>query len=115
MEYSKIGSESQERIHVKGKIHDFFNNFKIGTLLHRSGIRKRNGYNVRSVIETIFILPFLGKNFFRGIVLNEHSSIGKDAAYDLLKGCTYNWRRLLLTLAVLIQLSRLRKDPFVSA
>ncbi|AOY57267.1 uncharacterized protein Dmul_04920 [Desulfococcus multivorans] len=40
------------------------------------------------MIETIFALPFLGKNFFRGVVTNDQAVVGKDAAYDLLKGCT---------------------------
>lgn len=102
MDHSKIGFESQDRIQVTGKIHDFFDRFNIGTLLHQCGIRKRHGYSVRSLTETIFALPFLGKNFFRGIVKNEHAMIGKDAAYDLLKGFTYNWRRLLLTIAAKI-------------
>jgi hypothetical protein len=43
-----------------------------------------------------FHLPFVGKNFFRGIVINDELAFGKDAAYELLKGCTSNWRRLLL-------------------
>jgi hypothetical protein len=48
--------------------------------------------------EAIFTLPFVGKNFFRGIVINSELPFGKDAAYELLKGKTYNWRRLLLSL-----------------
>jgi hypothetical protein len=36
--------------------------------------------------KAIFTLPFAGKNFFRGIVLNTQLPIGKDAAYELLKG-----------------------------
>lgn len=102
MEHSRIGSESQDDIHINGKVHDFFDHFRIGTLLNQCGIQKRHGYSVRSLIETIFALPFLGKNFFRGIVTNEQSVVGKDAAYDLLKASTYNWRRFLLILAVRI-------------
>ena len=112
MEHNRIGSEAQDSIHVSSKIHDFFDHFRIGTLLHQCGVRKRHGYSVRSLITAIFALPFLGKNFFRGIVTNEQAVVGKDAAYDLLKGCTYNWRRLLLMLAVRIHgiFSRLTDD-----
>lgn len=112
MEHNRIGSEAQDSIHVSSKIHDFFDHFRIGTLLHQCGVRKRHGYSVRSLIVAIFALPFFGKNFFRGIVTNEQSIVGKDAAYDLLKGCTYNWRRLLLMLAVRIYgiFSRLTDD-----
>lgn len=40
----------------------------------------------------------MGKNFFRGIVINEDLPFGKDAAYELLKGSTHSWRRRLLCL-----------------
>lgn len=102
MTHSELSTKAQDRIQIEGKIDHFFNRFQIGTLLHRCGIRKRHGYGVRFLMESIFTLPFVGKNFFRGIVKNEDTDIGKDAAYDLLKGCTYNWRRLLQTLAVKI-------------
>lgn len=98
MNHNKIASKSQVDIHVHSKIDDFFDRFRIGTLLHRCGVRKRHGHGVRSLLETIFTLPFVGKNFFRGIVINEDLPFGKDAAYELLKGTTYNWRRLLLSL-----------------
>ena len=98
MDHISIASESQENIHVQSKIDDFFDRFQIGTLLHRCGVRKRHGHGVRSLTQAIFTLPFVGKNFFRGIVINKDLSFGKDAAYELLKGTTYNWRRLLLRL-----------------
>jgi hypothetical protein len=78
----------------------FFKRFTVGTLLDRAGIRKRHGYHVCSLIKAIFTLPFIGKNFFRGIVINEDVNFGKDAAYQVLKCCRYNWRKLVLTLAV---------------
>lgn len=68
--------------------------------MDRSGIRKRHGYHVCSLIKTIFKLPFIGKNFFRGIVINKDVDFGKYAAYTVLKCSRYNWRKLLLTLAV---------------
>ncbi len=98
MDHISIASESQESIHVQSKIDDFFDRFRIGTLLNRCGVRKRHGHGVRSLTQAIFTLPFVGKNFFRGIVINKDLPFGKDAAYQLLKGTTYNWRRLLLRL-----------------
>lgn len=100
MEKFDAASEAKKDFLVQSKIDDFFDHFRIGTLLHRCGIRKRHGYSVRSLIQTIFMLPFLGKNFFRGIVINNNYEVGKDAAYDILKSCTYNWRQVLLTLGV---------------
>ena len=100
MKHSRITSKSQADIQILDQIDVFFDKFRIGTLLDRCGIRKRHGYSVRSLTKSIFALPFIGKNFFRGIVLNDNADVGKDAAYDLLKSCTYNWRRFLLTTGV---------------
>lgn len=99
MLHSKIASQTQADIRVQGQIDQFFSDFRIGSLLHRCGIKKRHGYGVRSLIQTIFTLPFVGKNFFRGITINDATPFGKDAAYQVLKGSTYNWRRLMLILA----------------
>mgnify|MGYP000376210187 CR=1 FL=1 len=99
MIHSSIDSQIQADIRVLGKIDNFFNRFHITSTLHRCGIRKRRGHSVRSLIMAIFNLPFVGKNFFRGIVINEDLAFGKDAAYELLKGCKSNWRRLLLVLS----------------
>jgi UvrD-like helicase C-terminal domain len=60
--------------------------------MHRCGVCKHHGHSVRSLTKAIFTLPFIGKNFFRGIVLNSQLPFGKDAAYEVLKGETYNWR-----------------------
>jgi len=98
MDHINNASKLQDNVHVQSKIDDFFDRFKIGTLLHRCGVQKRHGHGVRSLTQAIFTLPFLGKNFFRGIVINKDLPFGKDAAYQLLKGTTYNWRRLLLRL-----------------
>jgi hypothetical protein len=100
MDHNSIASQSQAQIDVQGKIDDFFDRFKIATLMHRCGVRKHHGHSVRSLTKAIFTLPFIGKNFFRGIVLNSQLPFSKDAAYQLLKGETYNWRRLLLGLGL---------------
>lgn len=100
MNHIKIASQTQADVRIFDKIDEFFDRFHIATLLHRCGVRKRHGYSVRSLIKPVFSLPFIGKNFFRGIVINDEMPFGKDAAYDLLKGSRSNWRRFLLTLGV---------------
>lgn len=65
MLHSKIASQTQADIRVQGQIDQFFSDFRIGSLLHRCGIKKRHGHGVRSLIQTIFTLPFVGQNFFR--------------------------------------------------
>ncbi|MDD3950872.1 MAG: hypothetical protein PHW59_07070 [Desulfobacterales bacterium] len=112
MDHTNIASQSQAQIHLRSKIDDFFGRFKIAALMHRCGVRKHHGHSVRSLTEAIFTLPFVGKNFFRGIVINSELPFGKDAAYELLKGKTYNWRRLLLSLGrrLFAMFSRLTSD-----
>jgi hypothetical protein len=102
MNHISIDSVSQASIHVQSQIDEFFNRFRIATIFRRCGLRKRHGYSVRSLTQAIFTLPFIGKNFFRGIVINPDVAFGKDAAYQLLKATTYNWRKALLRLAVLL-------------
>ncbi len=99
MTHSSIASQTQAGIIVHGQIDTFFNRFRIGTLLYRCGIRKRHGHSVRSLTQAIFTLPFVGQNFYRGIVINPDQPFGKDAAYDLLKGVRHNWRKLIPVLA----------------
>ena len=100
MEYSKDAFKEQEQIQVQGTTKDFFDKFKIGKLMNGCGIRKRHGHSVRMLMETLFLLPFIGKNFYRGIVKNKAVPFGKDAAYEMLKATTYNWRRLLLMIGL---------------
>jgi hypothetical protein len=100
MIHNSIDPQTQADFCILGKIDNFFNRFSIASTMHQCGIRKRHGHSVRSLIKTIFTLPFVGKNFFRGIVINEELPFSKDAAYELLKGCNSNWRRLLLLLGV---------------
>jgi hypothetical protein len=112
MLHNRIPSQTQDDICIRGKIDDFFDRFHLGTALHRNGIRKRNGHSPRALLQAIFTLPFLGQNFFRGIVLNRSLPFGKDAAYELLKGTRYNWRRLLLTIGrrIFVFFNRLTKE-----
>jgi hypothetical protein len=112
MDHTSIASQSQDPARVQSKIDDFFGRFKIATLMHRCGMRKHHGHSIRSLTQAIFTLPFVGKNFFRGIVLNDQLPFGKDAAYELLKAETYNWRRLLLDLGLRLfgVLNRLTSD-----
>jgi hypothetical protein len=98
MIHTKIDTETQADIKIFGKIDGFFNQFKIATSLHQCGIRKRHGHSVRTLILAIFTLPFVRENFFRGIATNDNLEFGKDAAYDVLKGCQSNWRKLLLSI-----------------
>lgn len=95
MDHNSIASQSQAPIDVQSKISRFFSLFKIATLIHRCRVRKHHSHSVCSLSKAIFTQPFIGKNFFRGSVINSELPFGKDAAYQLLKGETFNRRRLV--------------------
>ena len=100
MKATGIHQESQEKTErITDRIGIFFETFHIGTFLNRSGICKVRGTSPLIIVKSIFGLPFYGMNIFRGIVQNKELEFLKDAAYDLLKGARYNWRKLLLLLS----------------
>ena len=98
MDSTQYHQEQQEAKRLQGRISSFLEDFKVGTLLNNSGIRKLRGAKPLAVFTAIFSLPFGGVNFFRGIVNNPGLGFGKDAAYEFLKHPRYNWRKLLLDL-----------------
>lgn len=100
MTFYNTEEKRQADICIHGKIDHFFKRFKVVSKMHRCGIRKSRGHSSKTLIMPIFALPFVGRNFYRGIVENSEVSFGKDAAYDILKGCRSNWRRLLLLVGV---------------
>ena len=92
----------QEANRLQGAIIRFFDNFSVGTILNRCGVKKLKGVSPLAIFEAIFTLPFHGHNFYRGIVQNEKLGFQKDAAYDLLENPRYNWRQFLARLVVKI-------------
>ncbi len=76
--------DQQEAIQLQNRISSFMKDFKIGTLLHKNGIRKMRGVSPLTLFSMIFSLPFEGVNFSKGIVKNSNLGFGKDAAYDFL-------------------------------
>jgi hypothetical protein len=100
MDITKQHQEQQEAKHQQGKISSFIGKFQVGTLLNKSGIRKLRGVSPLTLFSAIFMLPFEGDNFYRGIVTNTSLPFKKNAAYDLLKNPRHNWRKFMLSLAV---------------
>lgn len=112
MDITKQYQEQQEAKALRSRIDMFIGEHKIGTLLNNCGIRKLRGISPLALYTAIFLLPFEGNNFFRGIVTNNSLPFRKNAAYELLKNPRYNWRRFLLTLATQVAAfySQLTKD-----
>ncbi|HFD31212.1 MAG TPA: IS4 family transposase [Gammaproteobacteria bacterium] len=100
MDITRQYHEQQEAKQLKNRIFSFIGDFQVGTLLNKSGIRKLRGVSPLTLFSVIFMLPFGGENFYRGIVTNTGLPFKKNAAYELLKNPCYNWRKFMLTLAV---------------
>ena len=77
---------------------NYFANFRIGSLLDRSGITKTKGASPLILFTLVFNLAFTGKNLYEGVVRNKKVSVDKDAVYNFLNSPTYNWRRFSLLL-----------------
>lgn len=112
MDLTKQYQEQQETKELQSRFDWFIGKHKLGTLLNNCGIRKLRGVSPLTLYTAIFLLPFEGNNFFRGIVTNNNLPFRKNAAYDLLKSPRHNWRKFLLTLAVQVAgfFSQLTKD-----
>jgi len=102
MDCTQYYLEQQEAKRLHNRISSFMEDFKVGTLLAASGIRKLRGAKALAVFTAIFALPFCGNNFSRGIVQNQELSFRKDAAYEFLKNPRYNWRKFLLNLVIVV-------------
>ncbi len=89
MNHNFISEQNQTVINEKLSIFaNFFSEFKIGSLLNRSGISKTKGAAPLAVFTIVFNLAFTGKNFFQGVVKDKNVTIGKDAVYNFLNSPT---------------------------
>jgi hypothetical protein len=102
MNTTKQYRDQQEAKQLQGRIASFMKEFKIGTLLHRNGIRKVRGVSPLTLFTVIFTLPFEGVTFSQGIVNNPCLGFKKDAAYDFIKNPKHNWRKFMLALVAII-------------
>ena len=102
MDPTRYYQQQQEAKRLQNRISSFLEDFKVGTLLSGSNIRKLRGATPLAVFTAIFTLPFVGANFSRGIVGNPGLGFRKDAAYEFLKNPRYNWRKFLLSLVTVV-------------
>ena len=100
MDITEKHRAQQEAKRLENRISSFKENFKIGTLLNSSGIRKIRGVSPSALFTVIFLLPFEGYDFYRGIATDSSLSFKKDAAYDFLKNPRHNWRKFLSSLSL---------------
>lgn len=84
------------------RIDAFIRKFKIGTLLHRAGIRKVRGISPLLVFRAVFELAFIGRNIYTGIHQGANVCLGKDVVYRYLSAPRHNWRKLLGLLSQMV-------------
>ncbi len=63
MDITRQYQEQQEAKRLHDRISSFMENFKVGTLLNSSGIRKLRGVKPLALFTVIFTLPFGGPTF----------------------------------------------------
>lgn len=112
MDITKQHEVQQEAKQLQSRISTFIGDHQVGILLNKCGIRKLRGVSPLALFSVIFMLPFEGNNFFRGVVTNGSLPFKKNAAYELLKNPRHNWRKFLLVLAAQVAsfFSRLTND-----
>ena len=86
-------------VYCENKIHQFFLNQKIGSLLKRSNSNKQKGVSPVAVFRVLFTLIFTGKNLFRTLEAGGSCGMAKDTVYRFLNSVHTNWRRFLLLLS----------------
>ena len=67
MDSTKQYQEQQEAKRLQSKISSFIGDVKIGTLLNKSGTRKLRGMSPLTLFAVIFMLPFEGVIFLKGL------------------------------------------------
>ncbi|KQL49998.1 hypothetical protein AN963_10075 [Brevibacillus choshinensis] len=73
-----------------------FSALRIGTFLRQAGITKSLGFSCLAVFQTIFLLVFQQRNWFRLLQSEQGSSLpGKDVIYRFLNHPQYAWGRFL--------------------
>src|SRR5512138_2084614 len=94
---------SNEKVrNLFSNINSFFDFFGVDKILRQSNIKKVRGARVLDILTKMMELPFLGMNYYRGIVINKESGLDKMAGYDLVNNPHYNWRKLLLRLVYIV-------------
>ena len=93
MDITKQYEEQQEAKRLYNRIYSFIDDFNIGTMLNKSGIRKLWGASPLALFTAIFMLPFEGNNFFQGIVNNARLPFKKDAVPVLAYNQSRSWIR----------------------
>lgn len=100
MNINASDSEFQgENCQATSRINAFFKQFEVGKLVHRCRITKAKGTSTMNLLATLFALPFLNQNLYRGVVSNKQCTIGKDAFYEFMRSHRFSWRRFCLLLA----------------
>jgi len=81
-------------------IQNFFSEFNFSEMLKEFKFHKTDGIACSTIIKSIFLLVFTGKNWFR-IFMDSRAkpAFGKDVVYRFLNSAKWRWEELLLSLS----------------
>jgi hypothetical protein len=94
-----MGRIVTDKLCCENQIHQFFQNYKIGSLLKLSNIDKEKGISPVAVFRMLFTLVFTGKKLHRTLEAGGSCGMAKDTAYRFLNSVHTHWRRFLLLLS----------------
>ena len=99
-----IMNESQEKGNeFDGSIEKFFNRFKMGAILRKTGATKLKGITTYVLVMFLLKLVFKQKNFYT-IITSERDSLPfeKDAVYRFLGDSSVRWEELVPSLSAAV-------------
>ena len=94
-------------------IQNFFSEFNFRELLRECKFHKTDGFSCFTIIKSIFLLVFTGKNWYRIFVDSKSKpEFGKDVIYRFLNSVKWQWEKLLLLLSsqIIFWITTLTKD-----
>ena len=87
----------------KNKFLSAYEELNIDSLLRKSNIKKRCGYNVSKIFGLLLSLVFRNKNLYEFINSEKaETSVSKNTYYRFLSNMTYRWWYLLSRLALYV-------------
>lgn len=90
--------DKTEKNEFNSSIHQFMTQFKVGTLLNQSNIRKEDGVSATAIVTFLFAVAFHGGKSMNQLLNEPEKQPGfkKDTVNRFLKNEQFNWRKFLI-------------------
>lgn len=95
---ANILPKKSEKNEFYSSIDRFLKEFKIGTLLHQSNIKKEDGISTNAIVTFLFTVAFHGGKSVNQLLedAERQPGFGKDTVNRFLRNERFNWRKFLL-------------------